>query len=110
MKKLTTKLIFLSILSLILSTVIPRTILILTDQSPDREVLQSVIVLWAVIVTGIIALILYSFIIKFLIINRINKISEHTIDVTQGYFDREIEIKGNDEISVLAKNFNIIMF
>lgn len=57
------------------------------------------------LISSLVALV-FSYVLAQFQVNRINRMKKATKEISQGNFDVEIEIKGNDELDELAEDFN----
>ena len=109
MKKISIKIVFILIVVFFLSTLIPRMIVRLLGEFPMRDVIVSNSFLVGVFLSVGIALLLFALSVHHLVVKRIGKLSEATKAVAQGNFDITMIEKGQDEISRLTQNFNIMV-
>lgn len=54
----------------------------------------------------IIALVLFVYIVNLLVVKRIKSLNEAVSEIAQGKYDLTVPVKGNDELTELAENFN----
>lgn len=108
MKRITLKIILLLILVFMISTIIPRFIIRLTGEFPQRDLIVSDVFFIGVVVSVGLALSLFSFLMNHLIVKRIKALHAATEKVTQGHFDVHVQDHGSDEISRLTAHFNVM--
>lgn len=108
MKKITLKIIFLVVIVFLVSTIIPRFVIRLTGEFPERDLIISDVFFIGVLISVGLALVIFTIMMNHVIVKRIKKLNEATEKVTQGDFDVNVEARGSDEISSLIKHFNVM--
>lgn len=114
MKNVSVKIVLASALVALVSTIIPRFILkfVYGGVFPDPhsvEVVDTQPFLVGGILSVGISIALFIWIINRIIIKRIKRLNEATMQVSKGVYDFEIEYKHNDELSNLSRNFNSML-
>jgi signal transduction histidine kinase len=107
MKKMTVKLIFISLFVLMISSIIPNIIWRLFGENrPRNGDIEPGWILLAAILTVSVTVTLYTIIINKIIIRRVKKLNESTKSVIKGNYQVTINDQKKDELSQLAKSFN----
>lgn len=91
-------------------SVIPRILIAILapgfEPGEIRDVISSNIFFFGMIVTSLLALLLFMLSVNHFIVKRIHLLKDGTQAIATGQYDRVIPVKGKDEISELIKNFN----
>jgi len=106
MNKLSTKIIVTLILTLMITSILPRMFVFLFNTGSLSGLVRSDEFFIGMIITATLSLLLFSLGINSLIIKRLKKIAEASQKIAQGSFDINLKTKGHDEISALTKHFN----
>jgi signal transduction histidine kinase len=107
MKKMTVKLIFISLFVLMISSIIPNIIWrLLGENRPRSGDIDPGWILLAAILTVSVTVTLYTIIINKIVIKRVKKLNESTKSVIKGNYQVTIDDQKKDELSQLAKSFN----
>lgn len=105
MNKLSVKIVIIFILSLVLSSIVPRMFIFIKNENVQSLIRANEFFFGTLISTSI-ALLIFGFGINALIIKRIMKVSQATKKIAQGDYEVYLPIRGKDEISTLTSNFN----
>ena len=112
MKKITAKLILVSIGILMISPLIPNIILEILGERVERPIDTSedltALMLFIGITTGFFVIFLYGVAVNRILLRRVKELNKVTKNVMDGNYDSHIEEKGKDEISILIQNFNMM--
>ncbi|MDA3931687.1 MAG: HAMP domain-containing sensor histidine kinase [Tenericutes bacterium] len=107
MKKMTVKLILISIITMVISSVIPNIIWKLFGEGTPREAnIEPGWILLAAILTVTASVTIYSIIINKVIVQRVRILNDSTKKVINGDYDMTIVDKHRDELSELSNSFN----
>lgn len=107
MKKMTLKLIFISIITLLISSIIPNIIWKLFGEGrPHQGMIDPGWILFAAILTVFVTVLLYSFFVNKMIVQRIKTLNTSTKKVIHGDYKITIKDKHKDELSELTQSFN----
>jgi len=108
MKRITLKILIAFVLAFITATLIPRLFILLFIDPDNNEVITETSFFIGTILTSALALLLYSIAMNYLIVKRIKSLSIATQEVAKGNYDASIDPIGNDEITSLENNFNLM--
>jgi len=106
MNKLSTKIILILILTLMVTSILPRVYIAFFSQGLISNVVRTNEFFIGMILTAAGSLLLFSAGINRLIIKRLKKIGSATKKVAQGDYDGNLPAKGHDEIATLTRHFN----
>lgn len=107
MKRMTVKLIFVSIMILMVSSIIPNIIWhIFGEGRPRSGEIDPGWILLAAILTVFVTVSLYTMVINKLIVKRIKKLNDSTKSVINGNYNVSIDDLQKDELSQLSHSFN----
>jgi signal transduction histidine kinase len=109
MKRITLKMIVAVLIVFFVSTLIPRIIIGLTNEFPERDLIVSDAFFIGMLISVGLALLLFIGIINRVIVRRIKALNAATEKVIKGDFDIHIHDRGFDEISSLSQHFNVMI-
>lgn len=104
--KITFKTIFVFFITLFLIAFIPNVIVRVFFKDLMHENFSYNVFFFLMLVSSTIALLVYAFVMHILVVRRVKNVSNATCLVAKGNTDVHIIEQGNDEISVLIRNFN----
>jgi signal transduction histidine kinase len=108
MNKLSAKIIITLILTLMVTSLLPRLFIFLIGVEDISIIVRSNEFFIGMIITTTCSLLLFGLGINLLIIKRLKKISQATQRIAQGDFEVSLPIQGKDEISALTQHFNVM--
>lgn len=107
MSKMTRKLIFISILVMFLSSIIPNVVIhILGAQRTNFANVEPIYILFMAASTVFVTIVLYSFIVNKVLVKRVNELNHLTKEVIKGNYEITINKPKNDELGELATSFS----
>ena len=110
MKKMTVKLLLVSLLAMMIASIIPNLIWIIITGSFTSPIHSNLVtpaqVLLIGSITSLTAIFLYGFFIHHMLVKRIKQLNIATQQVMKGHYDTHLPEKGKDELSLLTQNFN----
>ena len=109
MKKLTGIIIFISFLTMMISSIIARIIYLIIVGNNFHESITEEKILFLGITSLTLSVLLFSFAISFFIVRRVKSIDKAILKVINGNYDFTLDTKGHDEIANLSKNFNVMI-
>jgi signal transduction histidine kinase len=109
MKKLSFKIILVLFAVFTITASLPRLLFRLFFDVPAMDIIDSRTFLIAMMMTLFLALTLFALAINQFIVRRIRKLSEATQAVAKGDFNMQVSVVGNDELSKLTANFNLMV-
>lgn len=108
MKKLTGKIIIISFVTMMIAGAISRLTYKLIIGGDFQPGFSEDRVFGAILITLLLALILFSIAVNYFIAKRIKDIDKGTLRIIDGDYDFVLDTKGHDEIANLSKNFNLM--
>ena len=105
MNKLSAKIIVIFLVSLFLSSLLPRMLIFINNEGVQSTIRANEFLVGTLISSGV-ALLLFGSGINILIIKRIMKVSQATKKIAKGDYEVYLPSLGKDEISSLISNFN----
>lgn len=108
-KSLIGKLIFAILATLFITGIMIRIILFILTGSPQGHDVSDENFFWGMIIILSMSLLIFATIVNNFLLKRIKKIDNATLKIQKGDYDFSLDVLGNDEISNLAKNFNLML-
>lgn len=108
MRRLSVKIIFISFISMMISGMIARIVYYFVVGDNFHNAITEEKIFWLGIITLLIALIIFAYATNRFIGRRIKLIEKATLKVMDGDYDFVLDTKGNDEITSLSCNFNLM--
>ncbi|MFA5381298.1 MAG: HAMP domain-containing sensor histidine kinase [Candidatus Izemoplasmatales bacterium] len=108
MKKISTKIIGTLLLVFFFVSMIVRIVLVFVEETTIPELIGTGGFFLAMISMGFCSLMLFAIGVDFILVRRIKKMNTAILDIEKGKYEIYVETKGQDEISTLAKNINLM--
>ncbi|XMB72865.1 HAMP domain-containing sensor histidine kinase [Mycoplasmatota bacterium WC30] len=108
MKKLSGKIIFISIITLMISGSIARLAYKIIFGGDFPHAVSEDRIFIGVLITLTLALVVFTAFINHFVVKRIKEVNTATLSILDGNFDVTLSAKGHDEINNLATNFNLM--
>jgi len=108
MKKLSYKILAIQFLIFLLISSVARILIFIFDITPSATMLNSGHLFIGVMVVGFTSLALFSFAINRVIVKRIHKLNLAVKDIEKGHYEVQVDVDGNDEVSELMTNMNLM--
>ncbi len=108
MRRISTKIIGTLMLVFFFISTIVRILIVFVEETTIPNLINKGGFFLAMISIGFSSLILFAIGVEFILVRRIKKLNTAILDIEIGEYDIHIEIEGQDEISTLAKNLNLM--
>ncbi len=108
-RSLIIKMIFTSLFTLFVSGILTRISMFIITGSAHTIPFNEDNMFWVMIIIMFISLSLFAILVNKFLVRRIKNVDNATLKIKDGDYDFSLEVKGNDEISNLSENFNLML-
>ncbi len=109
MTKISFKIALALILVFLLTTIIPRFMMLFFANATFREIADSPVFIFGMFLTAGLSLMMFAMSMNYLIVHRVKRLNTATQEVAKGNFDIKMVSQGSDELSNLTRNFNLMV-